>query len=303
MKRNTSKPASLRLYTIQEFILASGSKHGKEFNISSGENLRIEPEISMPFRLNHFVILLVTKGTVRMRLNLVDYDIHANSLVVCSPDVIYEFLSDVKICSFIVTNFSAKLLAEAALNRKYIEGFGFFMRQYAPIRELSPGEVQNILIIMEQLIAKNKLPGSYPFISELLLNSFKVLFFEIASILYKQINTKNIILNSKEDLVKRFYAEMSMHFKLRREVEFYAEKLHVTPKYLTKCVKEIVGKSTSEIITQMVIVEAKIKLNNISDPISKIAEELSFSDQFFFSKYFKRASGISPSEYRSQLSI
>lgn len=292
---------AIRVYTIEEIMLAADSKHGKEFNIFHNENLRIEPEISIPFRLDHYTIILVTNGNLRMRLNLVEYDVPANSLVIFAPNVITEFMTDFRKCTFTAVNFSMTLLTEAALNRKYMDGFGVYTRQHMPVHALLPDEVHNIKTIMDQLSIKNQLPKEHPFIGELLLNLFKVLFFEIAAVVQKKFSGQQIQLNSKEVLVKKFYAALSLHFRERREVEFYAEKLSVTPKHLTKCVKEILGKSTSEVITQLVIVEAKIMLSNLSDPISKIADELAFSDQFFFSKFFKRSTGISPSEYRSLL--
>lgn len=301
MKKKVSKGKPLRILTIEEIIQAADSKHGKEFNIFNNEELRIEPNISIPFRLDHFTIILVSSGKVDMRLNLIDYVIPANSLIICSPNTTLEFLSDIRKTSFYAVDFSIQLLTESALNNKYIEAFGVFTRNDMPVYQLLPEEVQNIKAIMQLLYVKNKLPQDHPFISELLLNLFKVFFFEIAAALNDEIVNQKIQLNSKELLVKRFYGELTANFKVRRDVEFYAEKLHVTPKYLTKCVKELVGKSSSEIIAQMVIVEAKIMLSNLSDPISHIAEELTFSDQFFFSKFFKRVAGVSPSEYRSLL--
>ncbi|WP_343670110.1 AraC family transcriptional regulator [Chitinophaga sp.] len=303
MKKGTAKGKTVRLLTIQEIMVAAGNKHGKEFNIFSNGELEIEPEISIPYILDHYTIILVTSGKLKMRLNLIEYDIPANSLLVCSPNVIHEFLSDMRKCTFIAADFSATLLAETALNKKYMDGFGIYTRQHMPVHSLLPAEVRNIQTIMELLSTKNKLPKDHPFISELLLNLFKVLFFEIAAILHDKIAAQQIQLNSKEVLVKKFYAELTSNFRERRDVEFYAERLNVTPKYLTKCVKEIFGKATSEVITQMVIVEAKFMLSNLGEPISKIAEHLAFSDQFFFSKFFKRATGISPSEYRSLVSI
>ncbi|RFM32661.1 AraC family transcriptional regulator [Chitinophaga silvisoli] len=301
MKKGTPRSNAIRVYTIEEIMLAADSKHSREFNIFNNENLRIEPEISIPFRLDHYTVILVTSGILKMRLNLVEYDIPANSLLLFAPNVIAEFLNDFRKCAFTAIDFTITLLTEAALNKKYMDGFGVYTRQHMPVHALLPEEVHNIKTIMDQLSIKNNLPKDHPFIGELLINLFKVLFFEIASVIHKKFSGKQIQLNSKEVLVKKFYAELTTHFKNRREVDFYAEKLNVTPKYLTKCVKEILGKSTSEVITQMVIAEAKIMLSNLSDPISKIAGELAFSDQFFFSKFFKRATGISPSEYRGLL--
>jgi AraC family transcriptional regulator, transcriptional activator of pobA len=63
-------------------------------------------------------------------------------------------------------------------------------------------------------------------------------------------------------------------------------------------VKEITGKTAGEIINDFVLLEAKMLLDNPSLSIAEIADELQFSDQSFFGKYFKRLTGMSPKEYR-----
>ncbi|MCB0458901.1 MAG: AraC family transcriptional regulator, partial [Flavobacteriaceae bacterium] len=62
--------------------------------------------------------------------------------------------------------------------------------------------------------------------------------------------------------------------------------------------KEVSGKSTSQLINEIVVMEAKIMLDNPKLTISQIAQELQFSNQSFFGKFFKKNTGISPSNYR-----
>ena len=99
----------------------------------------------------------------------------------------------------------------------------------------------------------------------------------------------------------QFVKLLSDSFREERSVIFYAEQLHVTPRYLSQTVKEVTGKSAGELIDEMVILEAKALLNDVSLTISQVADSLYFSDQFFFSKYFKRLTGLSPSEYKKLL--
>jgi AraC-like DNA-binding protein len=88
------------------------------------------------------------------------------------------------------------------------------------------------------------------------------------------------------------------HVKEQRSVNFYADMLYVTPKHLSMCVKEITGKTCGEIIDEMVVAEAKALLHNSELTIGRVADELNFSDQYFFSKYFKKRTGMSPMNYR-----
>ncbi len=85
---------------------------------------------------------------------------------------------------------------------------------------------------------------------------------------------------------------------MERSVQFYAGQMFVTPKYLTKITKDSTNKTVRQFIDEMVIAEAKIFLDTPSVSIANVADELNFSDQFFFSKFFKNHTGLSPSEYK-----
>jgi AraC-like DNA-binding protein len=63
-------------------------------------------------------------------------------------------------------------------------------------------------------------------------------------------------------------------------------------------VKEITNKTCGEMIDEIVIMEAKIMLDDLGLSVATVAEQLQFSDQFFFSKFFKKHTGITPSKYK-----
>lgn len=90
------------------------------------------------------------------------------------------------------------------------------------------------------------------------------------------------------------------HYKTERSVNFYANKLFLTAKYLSKVVQENSGKTATNWIDDYVILEAKALLNSSKLTIQQISDELNFPSQSFFGKYFKRKVGMSPKEYRKQ---
>ncbi len=81
---------------------------------------------------------------------------------------------------------------------------------------------------------------------------------------------------------------------------FYARQLCITPKYLTTLIKRISGLSVSEWIDNYVIIEAKTLLKYSTMSIQEIAYYLNFPNQSFFGSYFKRNTGMSPSQYKAQ---
>ena len=88
------------------------------------------------------------------------------------------------------------------------------------------------------------------------------------------------------------------HHQRERLIGFYADQLCITPKYLSKLVKENTGRSAGEWIESYVILEARAMLQSPNMSIQQIATALNFPNQSFFGKYFKRVTGMSPKQYR-----
>ncbi len=105
----------------------------------------------------------------------------------------------------------------------------------------------------------------------------------------------------QEDIYERFHDAIVKYHRRSREVIFYADKLCITPKYLSCIVKQVTGKSANDWINRFVIREAKAILRTEKQKtIQKISEELGFPDQATFSKYFKKHTGTTPTDYRIQ---
>jgi len=90
------------------------------------------------------------------------------------------------------------------------------------------------------------------------------------------------------------------HYKEHRGLEFYADKLFITPKHLSKVVKTTSGKPANEWIDEYVVLEAKALLKSTNMTVEQISNELNFPSQSFFGKYFKRVTGMSPREYKGK---
>ena len=88
------------------------------------------------------------------------------------------------------------------------------------------------------------------------------------------------------------------HHTKERNLSFYADKLYLTPKYLSKLIKSVSGKSAHEWIDSFVILEAKNLLKYSDMSIKAIVYELNFPNQTTFYRFFKTKTGMTPSEYR-----
>ncbi len=130
-------------------------------------------------------------------------------------------------------------------------------------------------------------------------NAFVGFLLEIANIFMgKKDGLLMPALSRKEELFEQFLQLLFEHCKEQHVVTFYAEKLFITPQYLSLILKELTGKSANKWIDDALIVEAKILLKAPQATVQQVADMLHFSDQSTFGKFFKKHMGISPMEYR-----
>lgn len=107
-------------------------------------------------------------------------------------------------------------------------------------------------------------------------------------------------LSRQEELFRRFIALVNQHSKHERNVNFYADKLCLTPHYLSSVIRETSGQTVMQWINQAVILEAKVLLKHSNLLVFQISDELNFPNPSFFSKFFKRMTGMTPAEYQKQ---
>ncbi len=102
-----------------------------------------------------------------------------------------------------------------------------------------------------------------------------------------------------QQLFSKFMALLKLHHTAERGVKFYADRLCLTPNYLSGVIKQYSGKSATQWINEYVTLEAKIMLRNTDLSIKEIAYQLHFVTQSAFGKYFKLQTGMGPKCYRS----
>lgn len=114
-------------------------------------------------------------------------------------------------------------------------------------------------------------------------------------------NAKSIKYTHKEDVALKFMQLIIQNFAEHREVAFYADKLCLTPKYLTSVVHYVSGKSAKDWIVGYLILEIKALLRNFDIDIKEIAAITKFPDQSLMSRFFRKHTGMSPSDYRESI--
>lgn len=105
---------------------------------------------------------------------------------------------------------------------------------------------------------------------------------------------------NQSDYTFREFMHLLQEYPHMREVQWFAKKLDITPKYLSEICKERSGKSASEWIADVTVAELKHMLRNTTLPIREIAKKMEFPNASFFCQYTKKHTGLTPNHFRKQ---
>jgi AraC family transcriptional regulator, transcriptional activator of pobA len=297
MKANSN---SIHNFTIGDVSIDAGRTiPAKDFFTFRNDELRPREDLfGRPLRSDHFSIALVLEGEVDFQINMVSYLVKKNGLIVVPFNAIHQFQKHDNEHVVIVVNFSHDFLGQARFSEKHIPSFGFFSPQNNPYLMLEKEDADAIYEIIKMLRKAEDPASEHPFKLEIIHHAFNIFMFEIAALFKKYRPNEEVRISRKEEILTSFIKLLFQHFREERAVQFYADALYITPKHLTKIVKEMTNKTCGEMIDEIVIMEAKIMLDDLGLSVATVAEQLQFSDQFFFSKFFKKHTGINPSKYK-----
>lgn len=215
--------------------------------------------------------------TVTVRINGASPDLRAWCLFVT-----FEFASE-----------SLKNLRPGPLNH-------LLERLCLPVWNLSQKE--NGILEKQLLLLKETLENQQHYYrQELCETYFRSFSLELGNIMFTHAENMDDAASciSKRDFVTlNFMKLVSRHFMEEHNIDFYAEALCISNKHLTRIVKEMTGKTPHTVICNELIHQAMAMLEDDSISVAQIAEQLHFSDQAAFCKFFKKHKKVSPMAYR-----
>lgn len=255
--------------------------------------------ITYPFRSDSHSFILVLSGSCTVQLNLIKYTLLKNEIIMVKPQTVAHILEMSPKFSVVSVSFTVDFIMNNGLKKEDFDAFEIFTANNIPKITLSKEEAKDT-VAMAKILERNKRFSfdKLPFKQELIQSSFKLLLYHFAAIYKREFPNLEASLTRQEDLMMRFLDLLNENYKNERTVQFYADVLCITPGYLSKVLKEVSGKTANQLIDEAVILEAKLLLHTPVLSIAEIAEELKFSDQSFFGKFFKKHTGYSPTAFR-----
>lgn len=271
--------------------------------LATGENfLPCPKESSPPITSDCYTISL--KKIVKGNLNYgrTKYDFRNGALIFLAPRQVLQWDSSVVFeqKGFSI-NFHEDFLKGTELAQQ-IKKYGFFSYSVNEALHLSPKEEKQIESIVENIAIEYN-NNQDEFSKDIIISQLSTLF-KYANRFYER-----QFLNRKElsnNLLEQFNRQLEVYFESGQlqikgipSIEYIADKISVSQRYLSDTLKKETGKTSTEHLQLYLIDEAKNILLKPNMSISEVAYELGFEYPQYFSRLFKKKEGLSPSEYRS----
>lgn len=282
---------------MKRFIHSLGIDVISSDSVVIGDDIALIPidsssgDVSLePYKLSHAVIGICSTGCCELKINLQSYAVESPMLITMMPGQIVEgitFSNNFRGLTIVLSKRFLDILSLPGWQQQYMSLYN------NPVNEISVDALRHIEIFYA-ILHKAASDEENPFRLQVIENLIRVFYYGGIS----KFRRFDAGVPQRSGVVERFMELVQEHYREERLIGFYADKLCITPKYLSKLVKDNTGRSAGEWIENHVILEARAMLQSSDMTIQQIAASLNFPNQSFFGKYFKRATGLSPKQYR-----
>lgn len=235
---------------------------------------------------------------MRIRVNLNDYVMAANDLLLLLPNSIGECLEISDDCRAAMIAFSnIDYIPKIELDKLLMQKVDVSNHYKV---SLDAHDTQEFVALYTQLWEKMENPR-YSQFRTVIINSYVQIFFcnVLSIVLLQTMERAERPQNRSMQLYDRFIKEVRQHYARERSISYYADRLCVTPKYLSQVIYRVSGRYAGDWIRDYVIFEARALLKSGEYTVQQVSEMLHFPNPSFFGKYFKASTGLSPLKYRN----
>lgn len=242
---------------------------------------------------NGIVMLLCRGDGGRIVIDGKEYRLSRNNIVILPEDHIVSEISPLpsehKGVIAVTTDYILSMPSPIDTNI-----FGY--SRYMSVIKVSDEKFEDLMSYYKFLYKESREESRYK--SEIIRSIFYALILEVMAE-YERIFSMDATRNIKADtLSDRFFKLLAANYKTHRSVQFYADSLHLTPKYLSRAIKRVTGRPILDWIHEAVLIDAKMLLRTTDFTIQEISDRLNFSSPSAFVQFFKKHTGTTPRKLR-----
>lgn len=282
--------------SIEEISKNSEPHVIKNFLLSDNKNVKKYFSFDESFIFDGFTLGLCLKGSGKLKINFKEYQLSSGTILLLLPNQIIKL--EEKSDDFLMKN----LFLSFDLILDFPSPVDFEIFDHARRNPCVKASEEMIIHLLKyhSFISSEYSEIDNIYREEIVKTLLYALMLKISGI-YKasENNPENIPQSRHEELSDNFFRLLNKHYKRERSVSFYADKMCLTPKYLSSMIKKMTGKSILAWINETVIIEAKIMLRTSDLTVLQISEELNFSNPSFFVQFFKQQVKLTPLKYRN----
>ncbi|MEI2273748.1 helix-turn-helix transcriptional regulator [Sphingobacterium sp. ML3W] len=272
-------------------------QRSKEYMVleSTSDNMQIQRNCH--YRASFFGVLLAEEGISYYRVGDFEYELQKGDILFCVPQEVFKiiyFSADIKQKQIF---FSIDMLSDAGFNYRSNDMLKNFSNNPSYIIRGEQHLYKRLAFYIKELAYLNDFKNPVYYSNEMIWHYFSLLMYDIENY-SKNFRQQASFSSREEEITSAFFALVREYYVEHHDVQFYADRLFVSRKYLTKVVKKAMLRTPKEIINQILLIEAKILLKNSANNVNQVACLLNFSDQTVFSKFFKKHTERNPSDYK-----
>ena len=248
--------------------------------------------LSQPFMMNELRILVLRKGYVYVRVNMLEQRIEADTLIFIGRYVVTEIMHVSDDIQGFVLSLSDEML-RLSVGNSLPKAFNGHLQDFTlPLSNEETDFIDNLHLIIYNALKQEM--SSTPVVIQLV----GALIMHI-SYLWEESDSSQIGARTREQqLFSEFIRLVSQYASTQHSLDFYASHLCVTPRYMSTIVSNVSGKTAKYWIDEAIVNAIKVQLRYTDKQVSEIAYDMNFPNPSFFCKYFKRLTGMTPIDYR-----
>ena len=258
------------------------------------ENLLPVTLTSRPFIASNLVIALNHCGTAECIFDMQSVEFNQHNLAVMLPNHTIHHGQCTDNYSTTVIVVAKHFLDELVHRESFI---GYMKYKTSPNFRLNEEQYNQVVTIFNAI----KLISEFEHIKrhEMLANLLEILFYALTR--YRKEEQQDDKISRHNYIFHSFYDLLIHYYSTQHQIEWYAQRLCLTPKYFSTIIKKSTGRSAAQWIDEILILHAKRLLYTRRDmTIQQVAYELGFKENATFCRFFKDQTGLRPSEYRKQ---